>query len=668
MADQWYYQLFGQEFGPVDFAVVAQKFNGGELGIRDMVRQGANGTWVRASSVASLAQGASSVAVETADVATDIDSFLLVDEKMVPQPPVANDIDSFLIVDEKVPRQPEVATSIDSFVLGDDKKSKPQTSPPNRQPVSPPRNVEPDIDTPIWYFQTLGQELGPVPLSELVAMVKRSDLNPTDWIRLGAEGQWVAAGEIEGLFSDRPRVGSAPATSSAGRPAAASAPRVTSGQSVVPQPAAVAPPRPAAVPAPAAVATDTNWYCYINDQEYGPMSLADLQGAAAQGQVTPDVYVKYGAQGEWALASQVPSLFPTAVSAVAPVKVTPSQARTASTASQTINLADEERSELVQQLLTLVKQGLSADLIGGNQPAAPVEGAGWYCNISGSLIGPLSIESLVQMVLQKRLFPDDLIRMGTTGEWFPAKTVPDLFPDSSPQTKAKKSGLDDADSVMERIDRMYREAQEAQAKADAAKAANPAAKVPAKVEGPRANPAADALRHMNANIARGATAASKAAAKPSGESFGEQWAQLTGGLKFDGKVIGVLVAIAVVAAGYFLVPMIMSSAATKSALTKLVAIHARVTEDEGASADAWATKSKDLLKEIEEINKSVTGGANGSAQRDVFRMGRALRDMVEALAKPKAADATAGTLGDYERASKNYQDYFKAACKKMGLK
>lgn len=664
MADQWYYQLFGQEFGPVDFSVVAQKYNGGELGIRDMVRQGANGTWVRASSVASLVQGGPSVAVETADVATDIDSFLLVDEKALSQPQVASDIDSFLIVDEKVTRPPEVATSIDNFILGDDKNSKPPTFPRNRQPVSQAQEVEPDFETPIWYFQTLGQELGPVPLSELVAMVERGDLNPADVIRLGADGQWVAAGEIEGLFANRAQTAPSPANRSAVRQAATPAPRSAAVQTAAtPQPA-VPQRQPAVVPASAPVAADANWYCYINDQEYGPMSLADLQGAAAQGQVTPNVYVKYSAQGEWVLASQVPNLFPTAaVSAPPPIAqqtVTP-----ASSGSHQVNLADAERNELVQQLLAMVKQGLSAELIGGVQPTAPVVGAGWYCNISGSMIGPMSIESLVQMVLQKRLFPDDMIRMGTTGEWFPAKTVPDLFPDSSPQGKAKKVDLDSAESVMERIDRMYREGQEAQAKADAAKAASPAA--PAKQAGPRHNPAADALRNMSANIARGATAGGKAAAKPSGDSLGEQFAQLTAGLKFDGKVLGVLATIAVLAAGYFLVPMILSNAATKSAMTKLVAIHARITENEGGTPDSWAAKSKDLIKEIEEINSTVKSGSSGSAQRDVARMGRALRDMVEALAKPKAADATAGSSDEYVRASKSYQDYFKAACKKMGI-
>lgn len=597
MADQWYYQVFGQEYGPVDFEVVAQKFNGGELGIRDMVRQGKAGTWVRVGTVASLTQGNSAVAVETADVATDIDSFMIVDEKARPEPQLAsdNDIDSFAIVDETAFKQPEVATNIDSFILVDDKSAnRPKPPTAQRQPAA---------------------------RSEEVTQ------------------EFTAASNV-----------------AAGQPVAR------------PQPA-VSQPRPAMVPAPAPAAVDTNWFCYINDQEYGPMSIADLQGAAARGQITPNVYVKYGDQGEWVLASQIENLFPAAAPPTIPSPVTPAATTGASTRSQPINLAEDERTELVHQLLAMVKQGLSPELLHGVQPAAPVVGNGWYCNISGSVIGPVSIESLVQMVLQKRLFPDDLIRMGITGEWFPAKTVPDLFPETSPQAKKKKSGLDDAESVMERIDRMYREAQEADAKAAAAKAASPAPAEAPKPAGPRHNPAGDALRSMNANIARGAIGGNKSAAKSSssGPSLGEQLAQLTGGIKLDAKALGVVAVIAVLVGGYFLVPIVLGDMASKSALTKLVAIHARIAEDEGTDPTAFAAKSKDLLKEIDEISKTVKGGTTGSAKRDVSKMAQQLKSMVEAMSKPKAADVAAGS-SDYDRAKRSYDDYFKAACKKMGLK
>lgn len=595
MADQWYYQVFGQEYGPVDFKVVAQKFNGGELGIRDMVRQGKTGTWVRAGTVASLTQADSAVAVETVDVATDIDSFMLVDEKTLPEPQVASDIDSFSIVDETEFKQPEVATNLDSFILVDDKSSN-RPKPPSAQHKSAAHSAE----------------------------VKQD---------------FAAASNV-----------------AANQPVAR------------PQPA-VSHPRPATVPSPAPAVVDTNWFCYVNDQEYGPMSMADLQGAVAQGSITPMVYVKYGDQGEWVLASQIPDLFPAVAPPTMPAPVTPAAATAASPRSQPINLAEDERTELVHQLLAMVKQGLSPELLHGVQPAAPVVGTGWYCNISGSVIGPVSIESLVQMVLQKRLFPDDLIRMGTTGEWFPAKTVPDLFPETSPQAKKKKSGLDDAESVMDRIDRMYREAQEADAKAAAAKAASPTPAEPPKPAGPRANPAGDALRSMNANIARGAIAGSKGTAKsaPSGPSLGEQLAQLMGGIKLDAKALGVVAVIAVVVAGYFLFPLVLGDMAAKSALTKLVAIHGRLTEAEGTDPTAFAAKSKDLMKEIDDISKTVKGGATGSPKRDVSKMAQQLKSMVEAMGKPKQADAAAGQ-SDYDRAKRSYDDYFKAACKKMGIK
>lgn len=86
MSDQWYYQAFGQEFGPFAEEELARMLSTGELTADDDVRQGSSGPWKRAGSVQALVSLASSVAVETAEVATDIDSFLLVDEQEAPPP------------------------------------------------------------------------------------------------------------------------------------------------------------------------------------------------------------------------------------------------------------------------------------------------------------------------------------------------------------------------------------------------------------------------------------------------------------------------------------------------------------------------------------------------------------------------------------------------------
>lgn len=678
MSDQWYYKLFGEEFGPVELTNVAQMLTSGELGSDDKVRRGADGSWVFAGSVPELKRATASVpvnsvAASTPDVADDIDSFMLIDEKAsrkteARQPEMAMDIDSFMLVDEQQKAKPparsndlasdlqndladDLATDLDSFRIVDEQQAAKSAAPRARAaspepPPEPPLESRTDPAAAIWYFQGLDTVLGPVTRSELVEMARRAELGPKDLIRKGPKGRWLPSELLEGLFAEAAAPPPAPFVPEPVAPPPAAA------QYSAPSPG-YAPPGYAA-PAPAQIA-DTGeviWYCYINDQEYGPMTMTDLRASAAQGSITPQSYVKYGARGEWVAASTMPEIFPPPPPA--PVAAVPTFAGA--------DAAGAERTELVQQLLTLLKQGLSADVLGGMQSAAPMVGAGWYCNISGSVIGPVSIESLVQMVLQKRLFPDDMIRMGTTGEWFPAKTVPDLFPASGPQGRAKKPGMDSGESVMERIDRMYREGQEAQAKLDAAKKNEPV-RAAAPVESSR-SAAGDVLRNVNANIARGNTPSKSSSSSSSSFSGG------LGGLEMSPKLIGIIAAVAVVGLGLYFLPVLLSSAATKTAFGKLIAVQAQLrdAEEGGMNPQAWASQSSGMLKQVEEVAGTVKSGASGSAKRDVSRMAKALKEMLETVGKPPPQGAPAGAMTDYQRASKAFDDATKAAAKKLGLK
>ncbi|MES2792207.1 MAG: GYF domain-containing protein [Planctomycetota bacterium] len=659
MSDQWYYQAFGQEFGPLAEDEVARMLLTGELTADDTVREGTEGSWIKAGSVAGLMNLVTSVAVETAEVATDIDSFLLVDEQEAAPPPRRNS-----------PAQPSAKKFSTTGTTDDDYEldTEEQESGGEDEPA-------------IWYFQTFGTELGPVPLSELVNLVERDELSASDAIRMGATGEWITAGEIPALFPHGRKTSPTPtSTSSAApiqRPAARGpAPAAPSRQIAAPTPApapvasapAVQPawnaPRtqpqvgaPAAWTAPAA-AVDVNWYCYVDEQEVGPLGITELQGLAVSGTVTADVYVKYGAQGEWVLASQVPNLLPS----VEPAPANPSQVvfvPVAPAATSPLNLADAERSELVQQLLTLLKkEGLQSSLMGSINTSAPLSGTGWYCDISGSVMGPVSIEALVQMVLQKRIFPDDLIRLGDSGEWFPAKTVPDLFPDNSPG-KGKKSAVDDGQNVMDRIDKMYREAQEAKAKQEAANAANPEAKS-AKSEPSRSRTADNMLREMSAKLARGKSEAELAAERAA------KLEEFMGGLKLDRRSITVLAVIAVVGLGYLLMPILLADFIAGQGFDQLVKINlAMITDlDKGIDSAAWDKKSKDILKTIDQVAKSVRGGTTGSAKRDVTRMATYLKEMVRS-AGTRAPGSTEDT---FAKSQKQFEFYLKAAKKKLGRK
>lgn len=52
-----------------------------------------------------------------------------------------------------------------------------------------------------WYFQSMGQELGPLSAPELKAKVTNGQIQPDTLIRKGTEGKWLFAGNVKGLFA-----------------------------------------------------------------------------------------------------------------------------------------------------------------------------------------------------------------------------------------------------------------------------------------------------------------------------------------------------------------------------------------------------------------------------------------------------------------------------------
>ncbi len=52
-----------------------------------------------------------------------------------------------------------------------------------------------------WYFQVMGQELGPLSVGELKAKVANGQIQPDTLVRKTAEGKWVFAGKVKGLFA-----------------------------------------------------------------------------------------------------------------------------------------------------------------------------------------------------------------------------------------------------------------------------------------------------------------------------------------------------------------------------------------------------------------------------------------------------------------------------------
>ena len=52
-----------------------------------------------------------------------------------------------------------------------------------------------------WYFQVMGQELGPLSVGELKAKVANGQIQPDTPVRKTAEGKWIFASKVKGLFA-----------------------------------------------------------------------------------------------------------------------------------------------------------------------------------------------------------------------------------------------------------------------------------------------------------------------------------------------------------------------------------------------------------------------------------------------------------------------------------
>lgn len=53
-----------------------------------------------------------------------------------------------------------------------------------------------------WYFQTMGQEIGPLTAAELKSKVATGLIQPDTLIRRGTDGKWMFAGKVKGLFPE----------------------------------------------------------------------------------------------------------------------------------------------------------------------------------------------------------------------------------------------------------------------------------------------------------------------------------------------------------------------------------------------------------------------------------------------------------------------------------
>ena len=277
----WYCQAMGREIGPLSLPAIKELAAAGFVSPEVLVRKGHDGDWVPASEVTGL--------VEDEPQTTPAEEDVKRSSPPAPEAPARDASPPSAVPSGAV----QIPDEDGLFALMKERRAEPPSPAPQADAVS-------------WYYQAMGEELGPVSWAELKELAETGFVTPEVLVRQGGDGRWLPASQVKGLFDG----GSPPAE--AEKPRAASEP-----EGVGLAPLREAPPRrPAAErprkPTPRPPAGETRWYYEVEGEAQGPLTAAELKERAKSGQLAPNRLIRKGEEGNWFPAGQVKGLFPKA--------------------------------------------------------------------------------------------------------------------------------------------------------------------------------------------------------------------------------------------------------------------------------------------------------------------------------------------------------------------
>ncbi len=186
------------------------------------------------------------------------------------------------------------------------------------------------------------------------------------------------------------------------------------------------------------------WYYKLRGKVYGPLPFASILEKGRCGELSLDDAIRQGTAGEWVCVSSIAALFPNLKSAGSGVASETSDAGIDLEEFQDLSELDFESSEPAEPAAAPARTSDLADLSALErevsdrvQEAEPPTAStldtildgepGWYCQVLGSELGPMSFDDLKSMAEHNELSPDDSVKHGARGPWAPAEQVDDLF-------------------------------------------------------------------------------------------------------------------------------------------------------------------------------------------------------------------------------------------------
>lgn len=145
-----------------------------------------------------------------------------------------------------------------------------------------------------WWYQTLGQEFGPVPFAELKASVSTGLIGPDDLIRDNRKGRWLRATAVDGLFRS-------PISSVGNSASLETAPHLQDAN----------PSTNSACDQQAAhdLSGSDGWFVRIAIEVFGPLTTEQIVECIEKGVIEPSTELMYGEHQEWMRAGNIEGLF-----------------------------------------------------------------------------------------------------------------------------------------------------------------------------------------------------------------------------------------------------------------------------------------------------------------------------------------------------------------------
>jgi hypothetical protein len=145
-----------------------------------------------------------------------------------------------------------------------------------------------------WYCRVMGTEMGPLSSKQLLEMARHHQLTPNDQVRKEADGRWVEASHVRGLFEDP---SASTIVMSKLPPEVLAALEASHGSH---------PKLPAATPATKTPAV--TWHYLSDEGKVGPLSFEQLVVHGREGRLKPKTRVWSSTSPKWCAAGEVEGL------------------------------------------------------------------------------------------------------------------------------------------------------------------------------------------------------------------------------------------------------------------------------------------------------------------------------------------------------------------------